>query len=149
MSYNTIISTNQEIGKTIASEKFLNTMDGFWFSLNPNVIINSFDFVTVDNLFDSKTIGIVKELQAVTEHDHYNYISNYDTSNIKEQSNLETNGNEKKGRESEEKGEISQRHSNGVILAKVAIMANTGVKVEGYKEQLSINFPVGAFKTVR
>ena len=78
MSYNTIISTNQEIGKTIASEKFLNTMDGFWFALKPNVIINSFDFVTVDNLFDSKTIGIVKELQAVTsaEHDIYNnYLS--------------------------------------------------------------------------
>ena len=80
MSYNTIISTNQEIGKTIASEKFLNTMDGFWFALNPNVIINSFDFVTVDNLFDSKTIGIVKELQSVTaEHDYYfnNYLSDY------------------------------------------------------------------------
>lgn len=77
MSYNTIISTNQEIGKTIASEKFLNTMDGFWFALNPNVIINSFDFVTVDNLFDSKTIGIVKELQSVAEGDYKNYLSDY------------------------------------------------------------------------
>ena len=77
MSYNTIISTNQEIGKTIASEKFLNTMDGFWFALKPNVILNSFDFVTVDNLFDSKTIGIVKELQAVAEDEYKNYFSDY------------------------------------------------------------------------
>ncbi|MDW3626615.1 MAG: hypothetical protein QOK72_08220 [Nitrososphaeraceae archaeon] len=77
MSNNTTISTNHEIGKTIASEKFLNTMDGFWFALNPHVIINSFDFVTVDNLFDSKTIGIVKELQSVAEDDYKNYLSDY------------------------------------------------------------------------
>ena len=53
----------QEVGKTIASERFLNTMDGFWFALKPNIIINSFDFVTVENLFNSKSIGIIKELQ--------------------------------------------------------------------------------------
>ena len=64
MSYKVIDSLHQEIGKTIASERFLNTMDGFWFALKPNVIINSFDFVTVDNLFNTKSIGIVKELQA-------------------------------------------------------------------------------------
>ena len=69
MSYKIIDSLHQEIGKTIASERFLNTMDGFWFALKPNVIINSFDFVTVDNLFNTKSIGIVKELQAViAEH---------------------------------------------------------------------------------
>ena len=77
MSYKIKNPIHQEIGKTIASEKFLNTMDGFWFALKPNVIINSFDFVTVDNLFDSKTIGIVKELQAVDEHDYHNYLSDY------------------------------------------------------------------------
>ena len=65
MSYKVIDSLHQEIGKTIASERFLNTMDGFWFALKPNVIINSFDFVTVDNLFNTKSIGIIKELQAV------------------------------------------------------------------------------------
>ena len=77
MSYKTINSIHQEIGKTIASEKFLNTMDSFWFSLNPNVIINSFDFVTVDNLFDSNTIGIIKELQSVVDDEYTNYLSDY------------------------------------------------------------------------
>ena len=38
---------------------------------------------------------------------------------------------------------------NGVVLAKVAIMANTGVKIQGYKDDTSINFPVGVGKTVR
>ena len=86
MSSKTINNSHQDIGKTIASEKFLNTMDGFWFVLNPNVIINSFDFVTVDNLFDSKTIGIVKELQAVAEDDCNIYLSNQlNISTIKEQ----------------------------------------------------------------
>ena len=61
----------------MASERFLNTMDDFWFALNPNVIINSFDFVTVDNLFNSNSIGIIKELQAITaEHAYYtDYLS--------------------------------------------------------------------------
>ena len=62
MSYKVIDSLHQEIGKTIASERFLNTMDGFWFALKPNVIINSFDFVTVDNLFNTKSIGISKRI---------------------------------------------------------------------------------------
>src|SRR5688572_22555097 len=150
MSYNTIISTNQEIGKTIASEKFLNTMDGFWFALKPNVIINSFDFVTVDNLFDSKTIGIVKELQAVAEHDYYNYFSDYYTISItKEQLKQEGKENEGEGEGEKEKEQLSKMQLNGVVLAKVAIMANTEIKIQGYRKNISINFPVGIGKTVR
>lgn len=145
MSYKTINPLHQEIGKTIAFEKFLNTMDGFWFALNPNVIINSFDFITVDNLFDSKTIGIVKELQAVDEHDYHNYLSEYyKISTTKEQ--LKHKNKDKEGEKNEQ---LSKRQSNGVVLAKVAIMANTEVKVQGYKEEISINFPVGVGKTVR
>src|SRR5687768_5191280 len=141
MSYKKINPLHQEIGKTIATEKFLNTMDGFWFALKPNVIINSFDFVTVNNLFDSKTIGIVKELQAVAEHDYYNYFSdNYTISRTQEQIKKEGE---------KEKEQLSKMQLNGVVLAKVAIMANTGVKVQGYKEDTSINFPVGVGKTVR
>ena len=86
MSSKTINDSYQDIGTTIASKQFLNTMDGFWFILNPNVIINSFDFVTVDNLSASKTIGIVKELQAVAEDDCNIYFSNQlNISTIKEQ----------------------------------------------------------------
>ena len=96
MSSNTIISTHPEIAKTIASEKFLNTMDSFWFALNPHVIINSFDFVTVDNLFDSKTIGIVKELQSLAEDDYKNYLSDYQKiPPTKEQLRLEKEKEEK------------------------------------------------------
>src|SRR5918994_1268933 len=148
VSYKIINPLNQEIGKTIASEKFLNTMDSFWFALKPNVIINSFDFVTVDNLFDSKTIGIVKELQAVAEHDYYNYFSDYYTISItKEQLKQEEKGREGEGEK--EKEQLSKMQLNGVVLAKVAIMANTEVKVQGSKENKTINFPVGVGKTVK
>ena len=56
---------NLEVGKTIISEKFPSTMDGFWFSVNQNIIINPFDFVSVENMYNTRTVGIVKELQAV------------------------------------------------------------------------------------
>jgi hypothetical protein len=150
MSYKIINPLNQEIGKTIASEKFLNTMDGFWFALKPNVILNSFDFVTVDNLFDSKTIGIVKELQAVAEHDYYNYFSDYYTISItKEQLKQEGKEKEGEGEGEGEKKQLSKMQLKGIVLAKVAIMANTEVKVQGSKENKTINFPVGVGKTVR
>ena len=117
-------------------------MDGFWFALKPNIIINSFDFVTVENLFDSKSIGIIKELQAVAEYDYYynNDLSNNSTkSSTKDQSK----------KEEEKMDQLSNIQPNGVVLAKVAIMANGGVKAQGYKEDISINFPVGVGKTVR
>ena len=142
MSSKRIDPLHQEIGKTIASERFLNTMDGFWFALKPNIIINSFDFVTVENLFDSKSIGIIKDLQAVAEYDYYynNDLSNNSTkSSTKDQSK----------KEEEKKDQLSNIQPNGVVLAKVAIMANGGVKAQGYKEDISINFPVGVGKTVR
>ena len=153
MSYKVIDSLHQEIGKTIASERFLNTMDGFWFALKPNVIINSFDFVTVDNLFNTKSIGIIKELQAaISEHDYYynHYLSNNHTiSRTKEQ--LKQKGKEKEDddEEIEQNEQLSQSQLNSIILVKVAIMANTGVKARGYEESISINFPVGIGKTVR
>src|SRR5687768_11634190 len=135
MSYKIKDSLHQEIGKTIASERFLNTMDGFWFALKPNIIINSFDFVTVENLFDSKSIGIIKELQAVAEYDYY---YNNDLSNNSTKSSTK----DQPKKEEEKKDQLSNIQPNGVILAKVAIMANGGVKAQGYKEDISINFPV-------
>ncbi|MGI9011825.1 MAG: hypothetical protein ACR2F1_11645 [Nitrososphaeraceae archaeon] len=149
MSYKKTDSLHQDIGKTIASERFLNTMDGFWFALKPNVIINSFDFVTVDNLFNSKSIGIIKELQAVTaEHDYYNnYLSdNHTISSTNKQ--LKQKRKEKEDEE-EENEQLSHRQLNSLILVKVAIMANTGMKAQGYEESISVNFPVGVGKTVR
>src|SRR5919109_2151866 len=61
-----------EVGHTIVSDKFPITMDSFWFALNSNVVINPFDFVTAKNFHDTRTIGIVEELQTVAI-DSYSY----------------------------------------------------------------------------
>ena len=58
---------DKNIGKTLASEKFPNTMDSFWFSINPDIIISPFDFVTVKHIFETRTIGMVKELIAAED----------------------------------------------------------------------------------
>jgi DNA helicase HerA-like ATPase len=58
---------DKDIGKTLASDRFPNTMDSFWFSINPDVIINPFDFITVTHIFNTRTIGMVKELQALED----------------------------------------------------------------------------------
>ncbi|MDQ4074291.1 MAG: hypothetical protein M3162_08325 [Thermoproteota archaeon] len=53
------------IGKTFISEKHSNSIDSFWIILNSDVLINPFDFVSVDNFNNTKTIGIVKEMERV------------------------------------------------------------------------------------
>jgi uncharacterized protein len=55
---------HEEIGRTLATDRFISTMDSFWFSISSDVVINPFDFVTVGHIFNTRTIGIVKELQA-------------------------------------------------------------------------------------
>ena len=59
-----------QIGRTIVSDKFRITMDNFWFAINSNVIVNPFDFVSVKNLHNTMTIGIIKELQTVALNDN-------------------------------------------------------------------------------
>lgn len=58
---------DMDIGKTLASDRFPNTMDSFWFSVNPDIIISPFDFVTVRHVFNTRTIGMVKEINATEE----------------------------------------------------------------------------------
>jgi hypothetical protein len=56
----------------------MRTMDSFWFVvIDSNVIINPFDVVTVNNICNSKTMGIVSELQVVPNisDDYYKYLS--------------------------------------------------------------------------
>src|SRR5919109_3843481 len=57
----------KDIGKTLASDRFPNTMDSFWFSINPDIIISPFDFVTVKHIFETRAIGMVKELIATED----------------------------------------------------------------------------------
>ena len=131
-----------KVGKTIASKTYPNTMDGFWFAIDSNVIINPFDFVTVDNICNSRTIGIVKDLQAVVPKSDDDEARKYLSSEHR------LTG-EQEYQKRQQNGTISKDYQNNMILAKAAVMANTGCKVEGRKEGISINLPVGIDKSVK
>ena len=112
-----VYASISEVGKTIISEKFPSTMDDFWFSVNYGTIINPFDFVSVENLYNTRTVGIVKELQAVKVD------------------NLELT-----------KKKIQQQKD--ITVAKVAVMGNTGTKLDEMNGNVSISMPVRIDKTV-
>jgi uncharacterized protein len=103
------------IGKTIVSDKFPITMNNFWFALSSNVIVNPFDFVTVENLYNTKTIGIIKELETVALY-----------GNI-----------------------INSPQSPATTIAKVAVMGNTGIKIDETQNSIPISMPVAAGKNVK
>lgn len=125
----------------MVSERFPNTIDEFWFIINANMIINSFDFVSVNNLHQTTTIGIVKEVLS-TFLSNQEIVSHTNNLNkIKKQDSLKKN-----------KSNLSMEYVNTekeVVVARVAIMGNTYAKIKGNEDLLSVNFPVGASKTVR
>jgi DNA helicase HerA-like ATPase len=63
------ITSSDIIGKTIESEKYQITMDEFWFSIVPGKIIGPFDFISVENIYNTVTIGIIKELRTIRSSD--------------------------------------------------------------------------------
>ena len=131
------ISDLREIGRTVVSDKFPITTDSFWFALGSDVIVNPFDFVTVENVQNKKTVGIVKELQTVTiDGDHYNSILNGDKG---ERNPLIADT--QRARQIQPVYEIT--------AAKVDIMANTGVIIEETKDKISINVPLRSKRSVR
>jgi uncharacterized protein len=53
------------LGITFVSENFSNSIDTFWIIIKPEILINPFDFISVENVQNTKTIGIVKELKRI------------------------------------------------------------------------------------
>jgi hypothetical protein len=90
-------------------------MDGFWFSVNYGTIINPFDFVSVENLYNTKTVGIVKELQTI---------------------------------KADNPGLAEKVQQKDMTVAKVAVMGNTGTKLDEMKGTVSISMPVRIDKAV-
>jgi uncharacterized protein len=131
------ISGLQDVGRTVVSDKFPITTDGFWFALGSDVIVNPFDFVTVENVQNTKTVGIVKELQTVTI-DGYYYNSMH--------------RGDKEGRnpliaDTQKARQIQPMYE--ITAAKVDIIANTGVIIEETKDKISINMPLRSGRSVR
>ena len=137
-----------KIGKTIVSDRFLNTIDEFWFIINSNMIVNPFDFVSVDNLHKTTTIGIVQELQSSFLPNLGLFSQHTDLDKIEEQDGQRQQQQERKSRSSSYYPKYNYNEKE-VVIARVAIMGNTYAKIKGNKDVLSVNFPVGANKIVR
>ena len=56
---------NKSIGITFVSENYSNSIDSFWIIIKPEILINPFDFISVENIQNTKTIGMVKELKRI------------------------------------------------------------------------------------
>ena len=145
-----------QVGQTIVSDKFPITMDTFWIAIKSNVIVNPFDFVTVKNLHNTRTIGIVKELQTVALHKKMiNKNGTNDQNIIKRQKGQRSRGQLLSrgsvltiGSEEPDHESYDYLQSSSITIAKVAVMANTGVTVEGTKNSISVSMPIAAGKTV-
>jgi DNA helicase HerA-like ATPase len=117
-----------ELGKIVISEKFPSTMDEFWFSVNSEIVINPFDFVSVENIRNTTTVGVVKELRAV-ERDSVGQVRKRRDTSLQE---------------CEKRDNIQD-----LTIAKVAIMGNIEAELDKQKTNMSISMPIRAGKSVR
>lgn len=130
-------TSSKFIGKTIASYSYPSTIDGYWFIVNHNTILNTFDFVTVNNLYESKTIGLVQDIRALPSMTFPDSPSNNEFSD----------NNEKKNDMFVEK-QLFPPSRHGVIAASVAVIGNTGIKSKSGKLK-TINLPILAGMDIR
>ncbi len=138
MAKNENVELGNRIGKTVESEKFPITMDEFWFSIVPNVIVGPFDFVCVDNIYNTRTIGIVKELRTVS---NIHSIKQKSNGGIISTSDLHDS----------ESSVINSRdyQVHGTRIARVAVMANVQNKNKvqddwrNKNNSLIVRMPVG------
>lgn len=105
------------------------TIDYYWFLVNPDTILNTFDFVTVNNLQNTRNIRITQD-QTVemidTSTTNYLYESYFHDASDYQQPNS-----------------ISTMPRDGIIT-KISIIENTGVTDPINHELISLNFPVRA-----
>ena len=95
---------DKPIGITFVSENFSNSIDSFWIIIKPEILINPFDFISVENIHSTRTIGIVKELKRI-------YLNSETSKNLSPyHMNLIVNTEEKLG--------------DGMTVAKIDVIAN-------------------------
>ena len=134
-SYNYTNNT-EEIGKTFVSYKHQNTIDSFWFTIKGDIIINPFDYVTVEQS-NYKTIGIIQHIQTVSA-DPYCMIDDKQSSTNHKHNRIAT---------------IPFNYYNyqgGMNIARVAVMVNSLSNIDApHSTRSSIRMPVGLGKSVR
>ena len=127
-------TSNIEIGKTFVSDKHPNTIDSFWFTIKPDIIVNPFDYVTVEQSYHAKTIGMIQDLQTVMADKNY-IIGQQSIKEEKSTNNSPTSA-------------LHYDRQYGVNIARVSVMANSEFK-EGSLKSTSTGMPVKLGKSVR
>ena len=132
------------LGITFVSENFSNSIDSFWIIVKPEILINPFDFISVENVQNTKTIGIVKELKRI-----YLDLESIAKNQYSSLLNLNMNTDEKLG--------------YGLTVAKIEVIANRQFvsnqeedfsndsslnRMPAKSKNLSINMPVQEGKLV-
>lgn len=118
------------IGKTLASYAYPSTIDGYWFIVSPSTLLNTFDFVTVENQHESKTIGLVQDIRTLSSialHESQAHNMHSDDSIQENNSVIDKDWYPTRGQ--------------GSIVASVAVIGNTGIKSKSGKLK-TINLPV-------
>jgi hypothetical protein len=110
---------SKSIGKTISADSYPSTIDSYWFVVNPGTILNTFDFVTVNN-FKSKTIGLVQDIRALPS--------------------MVLSGKEKDNTV-QQLLPLMLSSNQGVIAASVGVVGNTGIRTKSSKLK-TINLPI-------
>jgi uncharacterized protein len=121
---------SKSIGKTFAGYSYPSTIDGYWFVVTPGTILNTFDFVTVNN-FKSKTIGLVQDIRALPSVILNGRPVDYELAPYGEKN--------KSLAQQVLPSMLSTRH--GVITASVAVIGNTGIRMKTDKLK-TINLPI-------
>jgi hypothetical protein len=124
----------EEIGKTFVSYRHQNTIDSFWFAIKANIIVNPFDYVTVEQPH-YKTIGIIQDIQTVAPDSNYMIDD--------KQSSTSTN-------QIQDRITVPSDYHDGINIARVAVMANSLSNIDApHSTKSSIGMPVGLGKSVR
>jgi hypothetical protein len=134
-------NNNAEIGKTIISEKHPNTIDSFWFALAPGTIAKPFDFVTVEQSFQSSSSSLAAATTATTTTTAATPTMtrpgrppSYNTKTIGMIQDLQA---------------IVPADQKGITIARVAVMTNYNFYTDGKLSNIPTGMPVGLGKSVR
>ncbi|WP_156896882.1 hypothetical protein [Desulfovirgula thermocuniculi] len=111
------------IGKVSSTERDPSSSSSFSFWVKGGILINPFDYVSVENYGGSRTIGVVKEILAPT--DAQSHLSNYISSNF---GDIGAEGNTRRVT---------------TVIAKADVAANTGVDSPHTRRgKRSVSYPV-------
>jgi len=117
------------VGKTSATDKAPNTVDEFRFWLRHGQLLNPFDFVAVEHESGTVSIGVVREMERIT--DAQSHLSNFVSSNF---------------------GDVSEAPNTlrvGTTVVTASVMANSGFKLHDRPDAVEVSLPIASDKKVR